>query len=115
MGKLIIRLVLNAVTLWVAASLVPGITLSTNVVGVLLVALIFGVVNAFIRPVVTLLTCPLNAITLGLFTLVINALMLMLTSYVAGEDFIVRGFLDALLGGIIVSIVSLLLNMLVRD
>lgn len=114
MSKLIIRLVINAAALWAAAWLIPGIGLETNIGTLIVVALVFGVVNAFIKPVVALLTCPLNILTLGLFTLVINALMLMLTAWVVG-GFNVDGFIPALLGGIVVSIVSVILSQFLSD
>ncbi len=91
MGKLIIRLVINAVALWVAAYF-GTIGLTNNVVGVAIVAIIFGVVNAVIKPVVSLLTCPINILTLGLFTFVINALMLMLTAWLSAGRLEVGGF-----------------------
>lgn len=114
MTNLVIRLVINAAALWVAAFLVPGIEITENVGGIALVALVFGLVNALIRPIVAILTCPINVLTLGLFTLVVNALMLMLTAAVV-NGFAVAGFFDALLGGIVVSIASLLLSMFLGD
>jgi putative membrane protein len=81
-------------------------------------AVIFGLVNALIRPLIKLLTCLINAITLGLFTLVINALMLWLSSWIAGQldvGFHVSGFGAAFLGALLISIVSLVLGFLLRD
>lgn len=118
MRKLILRWVINAVALWAAAELVPGITYEGGWLVLAGVALIFGLVNALIRPVLKLLTCPLIILTLGLFTLVINALMLWLASAVAGWlglGFNVADFTSAFLGGIIVSVVSILLSLLVFD
>ncbi len=115
MTNLIIRIVINAVALFVAAYLVPGLTVTDNLMGLLLVAVIFGLVNAFIKPIVSILTCPINVLTLGLFTLVINALMLMLTGSLTGGRLSTEGFLPALLGGIVVSIVSLLLSVFLSD
>lgn len=114
MVKLIVRLVINAAALWIAAYIVPGISITENIGGLALVALVFGVVNAFIKPIVTLLTCPLNILTLGLFTLVINALMLLLTAAVV-SGISVEGFLPALLGGLVVSIASTLLSTFLVD
>lgn len=117
MGYLLIRLIINAVALWVATRLVPGISAEGNIVTLLVVALIFGSVNAFIRPLLSILTCPLQILTLGLFTLVVNALMLWLTGFIAtqlGLGFTVDGFLPALLGGIIVTVVSIILTMVMR-
>ncbi len=124
--SLIVRLLINAVALLVAAWLVPGIHLSAargqavpnDWLTLAIVALIFGVVNAIIRPIVLFLTLPLNILTLGLFTFVVNALMLLLTSWIAeGMElgFRVDGFWPALLGALIISVVSFLLNRLTRS
>lgn len=114
MLKLILRLVINAVALWIAATIVPGIRFggeeTLSVISLVIVALIFGLVNAIIRPILVLLTCPFFILTLGLFTFVVNALMLMLTSWLAGPRFEVAGFWSALLGSIIISLVSMLLS-----
>jgi putative membrane protein len=125
MGNLILRLLVNGLALWVASLLVNavaagGMTLTTEMPGLLIVVLIFGVVNALIKPVVSLFSCPITILTLGLFTLVINALMLMLTSYLAGmaggaEWLRFSSFWTALFAGLIVSIVSTVLSFLVSD
>lgn len=84
----------------------------------LAVALVFGVLNAFVRPILKLLTLPLLILTLGLFTLVINALMLLLTSWVSGVldlGFHVTGFWPAFWGALVVSIVSLILSIFVQE
>jgi len=104
----LIRFVINAIALGVAAWLLSGIQVEVPQ-GLLLGALIFGLVNAVIKPVLAFLTCPLIVLTLGLFTLIINALMMGITSWIAdqvGVGFHVDGFWDAFLGAIIVSIVS---------
>ena len=118
MIKFFLRVVINAVAIWVATLIVPGLTLAGNVLNWLVVALIFGLVNALIRPIVKLLTLPINVITLGLFSLVINALMLMLTAWLT--QFLVIegplfGFIPALLGSVIISIVSTVLNWFIKD
>jgi putative membrane protein len=85
---------------------------------VLGVALVFGLVNALIRPLLSLLTCPLIILTLGLFTLVINAAMLLLTSALSGAvglAFVVDGFWPAFWGALIVSIVSFVVTLLIRE
>jgi putative membrane protein len=118
MIKLVFRVIINTVAIWIAAILVPGITLTSDVLSWLVVAVIFGLINALIKPLVKLLTLPLNVMTLGLFTLVINALMLMLTAFVTDILVIegaVFGFVPALMGSIIISIVSTLLNWLIKD
>lgn len=125
MSKLIIRLIINAVALWVASQVVNrfmpgGMYITTQFPGILIVALIFGLVNALIKPIVQLLTCPINFFTLGLFTLVINAAMLILTSRLtafaaSGEQMAVAGFGPALLGGLVISIVSTFLSFFLAD
>ena len=109
---------MNAAALWVATRLVPGVTFSGDWLPFLGVALVFGVINAFIRPVAKILTFPLIIVTLGIFSLVVNGLMLWLTSSLSmalGLGFQVSGFWAALFGAMVVSIVSTLLSMLVRD
>lgn len=109
---LLARFVINGVALWVAAALVRGFDIGSwqaLVVG----AAVFGIVNAFIRPVLFWLTCLLQIVTLGLFTLLLNAAMLALTAWVAGKlevDFTVDGFWAAFLGALVVSVVSTLLT-----
>jgi putative membrane protein len=118
---LLLRWLINAAALLVAAVLVPGIHLSAAArhatsddwLTLAAVALIFGIINAVIRPIVILLTLPLEILTLGLFTFVVNALMLLLTSGIAQRlhlGFRVDGFLPALLGALIISVVSFVLN-----
>lgn len=114
----LIRLILNAVGLVAAARIVPGVELDlSRPETVLLVALIFGLVNAFIRPLALFVTCLINWLTLGLFTLVINAVMFWLTAEVAralGLGFGVRDFLAAFLGALVVSVVSMVLSWALR-
>ena len=117
MNRFIIRLLINALALGIAAQVVPGITYD-GWQSVIIVAFIFGLVNAIIRPILALLTCPLIILTLGIFTLVINALMLLLTSNIAEAlniGFRVDGFSAAFFGGLIISIVSFFLSVFVRD
>ena len=109
----LLRLLINAAALWVAIQLVAGIGHSGSEWSLLFVALVFGVLNASIKPLLTLLTLPFLILTLGLFLFVINALMLMMTSWVSGLlnlGFHVDGFWDAFVGGLIISIVSLVLS-----
>jgi putative membrane protein len=110
---LIVRLLMNAAALWVAIRFVPGISFDGDWRLLLLVALVFGVLNASVRPILTLLSLPLLILTLGLFTFVLNALMLWLTGAVSdalGLGFHVAGFWPAFLGALVVSLVSLLLS-----
>lgn len=114
----LIRLLVNAVALWVATRIVPGVTYEGGWEPFVVVALIFGVINATLRPLTQLLTCPLILVTLGLFALVVNGLMLWLTSSLAtwlGIGFRVSGFWAAFFGALVVSIVSMLLSTFVRS
>jgi len=114
----LVRLLVNAAALWVATRLVPGVSYDGGALPLLGVALVFGVVNAFLRPVAKILTFPLILLTLGIFALVINGLMLWLTSSLSsalGLGFHVSGFWAAFWGGLVVSIVSTMLSMLIRD
>jgi putative membrane protein len=119
MNRFIIRWAINAVALYVAVALVPGIQLqSANWLSFIWLALIFGVVNALLSPLLKLLTCPLILLTLGLFTLVINTLLFYLGGYVAtyfGVGFTVDSWLSAFLGSLIVSIVSVVLSLILKD
>jgi putative membrane protein len=110
MVQIIIRIVINAVALWVADALLDGLTLTDSTGELILVAIVFGVVNAFIKPIVQILSCPLTILTLGLFTLVINALMLMLTGWLTGGAVTTSNFWWALVGAVIISIVSTVLS-----
>ena len=118
--KLIIRVLINAVALWLTAQILPAFDLTGNVLGILIVAIIFGLVNAFIRPIVKLLSLPITVLTLGLFTLVINTAMLMLTAWIAGGYLSIEGnflqqLLWAFLGSIIISIISAILSWILPD
>lgn len=114
----VVRLLVNAAALWVATRLVPGVTYEGGALPLLGVAMVFGVVNAFLRPVAKVLTFPLIIVTLGIFALVVNGLMLWLTSSLSsalGLGFHVGGFWAAFRGGLVVSIVSTVLSMLVAE
>jgi putative membrane protein len=118
--KLLVRWVIAALALFVAAWLVPGITVDGNGwVVYAVMAVILGLVNAIVRPLLKFLTCPLILLTLGLFVLIINALTLLLASSIAvnwfNVGFYVDGFWSAFLGALIVSIVTVILSALVRE
>ena len=116
--RFLVRLLVNAAALWVATRLVSGVTYSGGWLPFLGVALVFGIVNAFIRPVAKVLTFPLIIITFGIFALVVNGLMLWLTSTLAGAldlGFHVSGFRAAFWGALVVSIVSTVLSMFVSE
>jgi putative membrane protein len=113
--RLLLHWLLNAAALWVAARLLPGLEFTGTLVQLLLVAAVFGLVNSLIRPILTILTCPLIVVTLGLFTLVITALMLLLTGALSetwGLGFQVSGFWAAFVGGVVVGLVSVGLSLL---
>jgi putative membrane protein len=125
---LLIRLIATAAALFVAVRLVPGIRLAgteegvlTNtdaVLSLLVVAVIFGLVNAILKPILKLSTCLINVATVGLFAFVINAFLLWLTSFIALRlhlPFEVDGALAALMGSIIISVVSMVLSIFIRD
>ncbi len=120
MGRIIIRLIINAAALTAAAYLVPGIDIvgEPGWVTVAIMALVFGLVNALIRPLLKLLTCPLIILTLGLFTLVINGLMLWLASWIGRQftlGFEVSGFWSAFWGALVISVVSFFLTLMLSD
>lgn len=104
----------TAIALLITAHLVPGFIVKTFVTA-LLAAIVLGLVNAIVRPILSILTLPINLITFGLFTFVINALTLWLASALTpGYGFEIRGFLPALLGSIVLAIVSTIINYLLR-
>jgi putative membrane protein len=132
MGKFIVRVLINGLALWVASWLLPGISVETTaaaeaaggnetvgvVLGYLFIGLIFGLVNAIVRPVVSLLSLPVTILTLGLFTIIINALMLVLTAWLSGftpVQFVVDSFFwTAVLGSLVISVVSLIAGAITR-
>jgi putative membrane protein len=119
----LLRVLASAVAIWVAAVLVPGVEIggarfADQALVALLVGVLFGIVNAVIRPIVTVLAFPLYVLTLGLFTFIVNALLFWLTAWLAGQfnlDFTVAGFWAAFLGALVVTVVSWGLSLLVRD
>ncbi|MFD9540304.1 phage holin family protein [Streptomyces sp. NPDC060022] len=123
MKNFVVKTIANAGALAVAIWLLQDITLTGDDTGpkvltLIVVALLFGLINSVVKPVVQLLTLPLFILTLGLVTLVVNALMLMLTSWLAGVfdlSFHVDGFWTAVLGGLIISVVSWALNVVLPD
>jgi len=120
MTKFILRLLINAVALYLAVLIVPGIDLQSGMASLIWLALIFGLVNALVRPLLQFLTCALIALTLGLFTLVINTFLFWLTS-VIGQSFGIALVIsepvwwNAFLGGLVVSIVSIIMTMILKD
>lgn len=128
MGRLVLRLVITAAALLIAIAVVNGVDLvgvapgelpsAQTLINLLIVAVIFGLVNAIVRPILKGMTCAITVFTLGLFIFVINALMLLLTSFIAQQfdiGFTVDGFVPALLGSIVISVVSVMLSIFIPD
>jgi putative membrane protein len=112
--KLLIRLIVNAIALWAAAQLVTGIELTSQIGGILIVALIFGVINAVLGPILKILSFPFTLVTLGFFILVVNGFLLWLTALLS-SNLSISGFGAAFWGALVVSIVSWLLNAFLKD
>lgn len=132
MNRLILRVIVTAIALLAAITLVDGIGLTgvgetlsfdtlpplQTILNLLLIAVIFGLVNAIVRPLLKALTCAITVFTLGLFIFVINALMLLLTAAIAQRFELglqVDGFIPALLGSIVISVVSTVLSLFIPD
>ena len=112
LGRLIATMVVNAAAIWVAAAIFDGITYS-SLTNLLLTGLVLGVVNFLVRPVVKLLTLPITIVTLGLWLIVVNAFMLLLTSWLV-SGFAVNGFLTALGGAVVIGLVNWALSGIMR-
>ncbi len=115
MKSLLIRWGVIAVAVWLTAWIMPGMTIIGGITGILLVSLVFGLINAIIKPIVKLLTCPLVILTLGLFTLVINTLMLMLTARIVPQYLQIDGFFTAFFASIVISIVTVVIGFIISD
>jgi putative membrane protein len=125
MESFVIRVVVNGLALWVASLLISGISFGSGgstvsqVLTIGAVGLVFGVLNAVVRPILFFLSLPLLVVTLGLFTFILNAIMLSLTSWIAGLlglQFTVADFWwDAVLGALVITIVALILNLVLPD
>ena len=117
MTKFILRWIINAIAIFLAIKFVPGIHLS-SLVSIIWLALIFGLVNAFLRPLLKLLTCPLIILTLGLFTLLINTFLFWLTGQI-GQAFGIAlafdGFWPIFWGALVITIVSIVLSLILKD
>jgi putative membrane protein len=119
MAKFFLRWLINVVALYVAVAFVPGIhPQSANWLAFIWLALIFGLLNALLRPLLKILTCPLIILTLGVFTLLINTFLFWLAGIIGTNfhvGFTVEGFWPAFLGGLVVTVVSVLLTMIFKD
>ncbi len=124
--QLLIKIVVNAVAIWVATAVVPGVVVSQGdaslgrkIVTLLVVGAIFGVVNAVIKPIVKLFSLPFYVLTLGLFAFIVNALMLMLVSWLAEQlniSFHIDDFFWSAIGAaVVVTLVSMVLNLVLPD
>jgi putative membrane protein len=114
-AEALVKWLINTIAIMLAIKWVPGIVYDGAWWGILIVGLIFGLVNTYIRPFIKLFALPLLIVSLGLFTFVINAMMLMLTSWLSGEfnlGFHVAGFRAAFWGSLVISLVSLVLSCL---
>ncbi len=119
MNRFILRMVINGLALYAAIALVDGIKLpNASPITYIWLALIFGILNALVKPILKFATCPVIFLTLGLFTLVINTGMFYLTGWIGskfGVGFTIEGFWSAFLGAIIVSVISVFFNIVLRD
>jgi putative membrane protein len=110
-GNIILRIIVNAIAIAITAAILPGIHVVNNDLGTyIVIGIVFGLVNAIVKPIVTLLTCPLVFLTLGLFILVINGLMLLLTASLVPERLTIDGFGWAIIGGIIMGVVGVVME-----
>jgi putative membrane protein len=113
----IITVLVNAAALWVAVYLLDGISYEGEWYQWLILGAIFGIVNAIVKPILALLTLPITIVTLGLFYLVLNTIMLYLTSWLAGPiagPFTIASFIDGLLGAVIISVVATAVHFVIR-
>lgn len=114
-SRLIIRIVINAISLWAANALIDGMILTGDLIQLLFVAVVFGLVNAFIRPILAFFTCPFYVLTLGLFTFVMNVFILYLTEWLSGGAVSFDGFISAFMAGVVISGVNFLLGWFLLD
>ena len=110
MRNFIVRIIINAIAIAVAAYFLEGIQVTNDLVPLLIVGVIITLTNAVIKPILTLLTCPAVLLTLGLFILVINGLVLWIAADFAGNSLVITGFWPAFWGGIIMAIVNMFLE-----
>jgi putative membrane protein len=116
MISLLLRIAVNAAAIFAAVRLLPGLHFNGSFPQLAGVALVFGVINSFLKPILSILTCPLQLLTLGLFGFLLNGLLLLLTAYLSqqfGFDFKVDGLLWAIIGGIVIGVVGTALSLFV--
>jgi putative membrane protein len=115
MRDFLVRVIINAIAIFITAALIPGITVSNDILPLLLVGIVLTLVNALLKPILLFLSCPAVILTLGLFVLVINGFVLQIAAYFAGDAFNVENFWAAFLGGIVMALVNMLLEGLLGD
>lgn len=116
--KILVNFLITIAALWITTLVVPGIHIEASLQGLLIVGVVFGLVNAFVRPIARLISLPIRLLTLGLFSFVLNALMFMLTDTLAGDALTIEGgfltrLLRALVASIVVSVASTLIGWIV--
>lgn len=112
--QILVALILNALALWITAKVVPGFTVG-NTTSLALVAIVLGVVNTFIKPILSFVTAPLSIVTLGLFSFVVNAVVLFIVSALVPQGLQISGWLAAILGAVVLSIVGTILSSVLKD
>jgi len=111
MRKFILRVIIYAIGIALVAEIVPGIHIPNDMLSTLIIiGVVFGILNAILKPIITFLTCPLVILSLGLFVLVINGVMLLITATLIPARLQIDGIWPAILGGIVMSIISLILE-----
>jgi putative membrane protein len=113
--RYILQWLITSLAIFAAFSLVPGITFSGNGYEIGIIAMIYSVINLLIRPILTLITCPMIILTLGMFTVIINGVLLLITADLAkyfGIDFQIETFFTALIGAVVISLTTFVLNLL---
>ena len=117
--KLVLRILINAIAIWLTTLILPSFSFVGEWWRLLIVAIIFGLVNAFIRPIVKLLTLPISIVTLGLFSLVVNALMLLIVVWISGalslEGNLFQNLITVFIAAIIISIISTIMSWFLPD
>ena len=113
--RYVLQWLITSLAIFAAFSLVPGITFTGNGYEIGIIAMIYSVINLLIRPILTLITCPMIILTLGMFTVIINGVLLLITADLAkyfGIDFQIETFFTALIGAVVISLTTFVLNLL---
>lgn len=120
MLKFVVRVIVNSASIWISSILLDGVSLEGSLLQILLLGAVFGLVNALIKPFLKLISAPLIVLTLGIFTLLINTLLLILTEWIMSlftdpPVLQIDNFFSALLASVIISLISWLLSLLIGD